>query len=41
VRNAGKAITAMGERLELATNRLAMRLGYDDGAVSGALAWGA
>ena len=35
VRNAGKAITGMGEWLEIATNGTAMRLGYRDGEVSG------
>ena len=39
VRNAGRAITAVGERLEQATNALAMRLGYRDGEVSGRVAW--
>lgn len=39
VRNAGRAITAGGEWLELATNGLAMRLGYRDGEVSGGVAW--
>jgi hypothetical protein len=39
VGNAGRIITAAGERLELAVNGLAMRLGYNDGAVSGMVAW--
>jgi hypothetical protein len=39
VRNAGRVITAMGEWLELATNGIAMRLGYRDGEVSGWVAW--
>ena len=32
---AGKAITAMGLRLELVANGLGVRLGYRDGDVSG------
>ena len=35
----GRAITAGGERLELGTNWLAMRLGYRDSEVSGMVAW--
>ena len=36
---AGKSITALGERLELGVNRIAMWLGYGDGEVSGMVAW--
>jgi hypothetical protein len=39
VLTAGNAITAVGERLELAVNKLALRLGYNDGEVSGMVAW--
>ena len=35
----GRAITAGGERLELAVNGFALRLGYGDGEVSGMVAW--
>ena len=33
VRTTGKTITAIGERIDLATNGLAMQLGYRDGEV--------
>jgi hypothetical protein len=36
---AGKAIVRLGERLELRVNALAMQLGYNDGEVSGLVAW--
>jgi hypothetical protein len=36
---AGRIITIAGERLELAVNGLAVRLGYNDGEVSGLVAW--
>jgi hypothetical protein len=39
VKKTGRAITAMGERLELSVNWLAMKLGYSDGEVSGMVAW--
>jgi len=35
----GRGIVRMGERLERAVNRLAMKLGYNDGDVSGMVAW--
>jgi hypothetical protein len=37
IHNRGNAITAMGERLELGVNGLAMKLGYRDAEVSGML----
>ena len=36
---AGRVITFAGERLEACVNRVAMRLGYDDGELSEAAAW--
>ena len=36
---AGMMITIGGEQLELAVNRFALRLGYNDGEVSGMVAW--
>ena len=38
VRKVGTVITTGGERLELAVNRVALRLGYNDGEVSGMVA---
>ena len=35
----GRAIVAAGEGLELRVNALAMRFGYNDGEVSGLVAW--
>ena len=39
VNRVGRAIVSAGERLELRVNAVAMRLGYDDGEVSGLVAW--
>ena len=36
---AGSAIVRMGERLELWVSGLAVRFGYNDGEVSGMVAW--
>lgn len=36
---AGRMITSAGERLELSVNRCALWLGYNDGEVSGIVAW--
>ena len=39
MRKAGMLITSGGECLELAVNGFALWFGYDDGAVSGMVAW--
>lgn len=39
VRKAGTVVTIGGERLELAVNGLALWLGYNDGELSGMVAW--